>query len=268
MDVIPVIDVRMGVAVKAIAGDRANYKPLATPLCEGSDPRAVLDGLMALHPFPLIYLADLDGIEGRGANLMMIGECVGRVEAALSQPRPDTLGTLEIRRVSAQVGASTRPTDAPFALWVDTGARSSGDVAALLKRAGVCCVIGSETGIGPEEFTALDALFPGRLVLSLDFRADGYVGDPALLADPARWPSRVIAMTLAKVGGGQGPDLGRITDLKQRAGDRLIYAAGGIRNRADLDAAAAAGAAGALISSALHAQTITAADLRSAAVTG
>ena len=268
MDVIPVIDVRMGVAVKAIAGDRANYKPLATPLCEGSDPRAVLDGLMALHPFPVIYVADLDGIEGCGSNLELVSSLVGRVESVVAEQRSALGETRHLRQAVGSRKGSTRPTDAPFALWVDTGARSSGDVAALLKRAGVCCVIGSETGIGPEEFTALDALFPGRLVLSLDFRADGYVGDPALLADPARWPSRVIAMTLAKVGGGQGPDLGRITDLKQRAGDRLIYAAGGIRNRADLDAAAAAGAAGALISSALHAQTITAADLRSAAVTG
>ena len=37
MDVIPVIDVRHGLAVAAVRGQRADYRPLVTPLAEGSD---------------------------------------------------------------------------------------------------------------------------------------------------------------------------------------------------------------------------------------
>ena len=74
MDVIPVIDIRHGTAVRAVAGDRANYRPLVSPLCAGSEPGDVARGLMALHPFPVIYVADLDAIEGRDANLALSGE--------------------------------------------------------------------------------------------------------------------------------------------------------------------------------------------------
>src|SRR4029079_18115661 len=68
MDVIPVIDVRHGLAVAAVRGQRADYKPLATPLAAGSDPAAVARGYAALFTFPVLYVADLDGIEGRGRN--------------------------------------------------------------------------------------------------------------------------------------------------------------------------------------------------------
>ena len=68
MDVIPVIDVRHGVAVHARQGQRDQYKPLETPLARGSDPVAVARGFLSLFPFRTIYVADLDGIEGRGRH--------------------------------------------------------------------------------------------------------------------------------------------------------------------------------------------------------
>ena len=68
MDVIPVIDVRHGVAVHARQGQRAAYRPLETPLARGTDPVAVARGFLSLFPFRTMYVADLDGIEGRGRN--------------------------------------------------------------------------------------------------------------------------------------------------------------------------------------------------------
>lgn len=229
MDVIAVIDVRHGVAVRAVAGDRANYRPLASPFSASSDPRAVAQGLMALHPFAVIYVADLDGIEGRGADTTLL--------KLLAADHP---------------GAE---------VWADQGAKSADEIAAALACPGVSAVIGSETGAGPEELAALKGRFGDRVILSLDFRGDGFVGDPALLANPACWPKRVIAMTLARVGRGAGPDLMRIGDLKRRSPASVVYAAGGVRNRADLVSARSAGASGALIASALHAQTLTAGEL-------
>ena len=44
MDVIPVIDVRHGLAVAAVRGQRADYRPLVTPLAAGSDPADVARG--------------------------------------------------------------------------------------------------------------------------------------------------------------------------------------------------------------------------------
>jgi phosphoribosylformimino-5-aminoimidazole carboxamide ribotide isomerase len=68
-------------------------------------------------------------------------------------------------------------------------------------------------------------------------------------------------MTLSRVGAADGPDLKRVSEIVARAGPRAVYAAGGVRDRGDLKALRAAGAAGALIATALHAGTITAGDL-------
>ena len=50
-----------------------------------------------------------------------------------------------------------------------------------------------------------------------------------------------------------------------RAGKRKIYAAGGVRNRADLMALRHCAAAGVLVASALHEGAITAQDMKDAA---
>ena len=59
-------------------------------------------------------------------------------------------------------------------------------------------------------------------------------------------------MTLARVGSGAGPDFERFAEIKRRAGGRAIYLAGGLRDRDDLAAVKASGAAGILVASALH----------------
>ena len=68
MRIIPVIDLMGGEAVRAIAGRRAEYRPLETPLAASSDPCAVAEGFLRLYPFKTIYLADLDAIMERGGN--------------------------------------------------------------------------------------------------------------------------------------------------------------------------------------------------------
>ena len=57
-----------GVAVRAVGGRRAEYRPLATPLAASSDPCAVAEGFLRLHPFGTIYLADLDAIMEQGGD--------------------------------------------------------------------------------------------------------------------------------------------------------------------------------------------------------
>jgi uncharacterized protein related to proFAR isomerase len=97
--------------------------------------------------------------------------------------------------------------------------------------------------------------------LSLDFRGDRFIGPPDLLEDAALWPDRVIVMTLARVGSGEGPDLARLGSIIARAGPRTVYAAGGVRNADDLRALREIGTAGALVATALHSGAITAADI-------
>ena len=68
MEIIPVIDVMGGVVVRARMGQRDQYRPIATPLAPTSDPVDVARGLLSVHPFRTLYIADLDAIAGREDN--------------------------------------------------------------------------------------------------------------------------------------------------------------------------------------------------------
>jgi uncharacterized protein related to proFAR isomerase len=217
MELIPVIDVKGGRAVRAVRGLRADYRPLETPLASGSDPVQVARGLLSLYPFRTLYVADIDGIEGRGGNSGLLPR--------LTEEFPG------------------------IEIWLDNGSPGP-------QSQGVITVIGSES------LTSADALPPKDFVLSLDFHGDAFRGPAALLADPSTWPERIIAMTLARVGSAEGPDLDCIAAIAARAGGRRrVYAAGGVRDHADVEVVRAAGASGALLATALHAGTITAGDL-------
>lgn len=244
MQIVPVIDIRGGEAVAASRGDRARYRPLATPLAASADPVAVALGLRSLFPFPTLYVADLDGIEGRGAD-----------------------HATQRRLAEAWPGAE---------LWIDDGSvgteHADGGVPPLVSsplwgesqpsRLVATHVIGSESlGAVHDYRRARDRAGPAAL-LSLDFRGDAFIGPPELLADDAAlWPGRVIVMTLARVGSGEGPDLARLASIVARAAGRQVYAAGGVRHADDLRALRDIGAAGALIATALHTGKISAVDL-------
>jgi uncharacterized protein related to proFAR isomerase len=267
MQVIPVVDIRGGVAVAAVRGDRARYRPLETPLAPSTaDPAAVALGLRTLFPFRTLYIADLDGIEGRGADLS--------TQARLAQAwRGGELwiddGGLDSETtnvgVSPTLALPTRGREPVESLAHNavprppSGRTGGGDS----KRSEVIIshVLGSESQTSVEDFLRARERVEPSAPLSLDFRGDDFIGPPELLEDPALWPSRVIVMTLARVGSGEGPDLARLGMIIARAGRREVYAAGGVRNAEDLRALRGIGAAGALIASALHHGTVTAADL-------
>ena len=229
MDIIPVIDVRLGRAVAAVRGRRADYQALATRLAAGSDPLDIARGYAALFTFPVLYVADLDGIEGRGRHK----DLTAQLAAAVPRMR----------------------------FWVDDGASAREAVQRIAEAARVTPVVGSESLRGDEDVAALRALPRERYVLSLDFKDDRFAGPVAVLDEPQHWPHAVVVMARARVGSGEGPDLQRVANIVARAGNRRIYAAGGVRDRADIEALHTAGAAGVLIATALHSGTIKAGDL-------
>jgi phosphoribosylformimino-5-aminoimidazole carboxamide ribotide isomerase len=227
LQVIPVIDLMGGEVVRAQMGDRASYRPLESPLSPTTNAVAVVRGLLTVHPFLTVYVADLDAIQRNGDNC-----------AAL-------------RRIRAEFPA--------LQLWVDNGVA---DLAAL--EALICADLGMPV-IGSESQRDSRLLAQHRrsrgIVLSLDFRNDAFQGPGEILAEPALWPRRIIVMTLARVGSGAGPDLARLAEIRSIASGCEIYAAGGVRDAADLSALKAAGASGALIATALHERRIVRADL-------
>ncbi len=74
MHIIPVIDIRNGIAVRAVAGDRAFYKPLESRLTTSVEPAEVLKSVHAEFGCRFCYVADLDGIEHRGLNRCTLAE--------------------------------------------------------------------------------------------------------------------------------------------------------------------------------------------------
>jgi phosphoribosylformimino-5-aminoimidazole carboxamide ribotide isomerase len=218
-ELVPVIDLMGGLVVHARAGERDRYRPLEGSRVSASpEPEGVVAGLLALHPFRALYIADLDAIRKQGDHKAQI--------MALARAFP----TLR--------------------LWVDAGFAAECGCRRFLAAGLGDLVLGSES---QADLRLLD-LFgrDPRLILSLDFQGDRPLGAEALFKAPERWPERVIAMTLARVGTGGGPDLDRLRSLLRIAPGRRLYAAGGVRGAEDLRALAALGCAGALIASALH----------------
>jgi HisA/HisF family protein len=228
MQIIPVIDLKGGEVVRAFKGKRSSYRPIVTPLASSSAPERVVEGFLRLHPFSTVYIADLDAIEGRGDH----------AETILS--------------LAAAFPGVT--------FWVDAGVSDAARLQRWLAAPRIDPVVGSES-LTSDEF-AENLTTDSRIVLSLDFRGETFLGPRDLLYSPQRWPQRVIAMTLARVGASGGPDIDLLTSLMRRAGGRVIYAAGGVRDAADLERLQRIGAGGALIASALHDGRLTGGDLR------
>jgi phosphoribosylformimino-5-aminoimidazole carboxamide ribotide isomerase len=228
MDIVPVIDLKGGQVVHARGGKRRSYKPIATPLSASSAPADVVRGLLALHPFRRLYIADLDAIERTGDH-------------------SDTLAKLQ----------ATFP---GMELWVDNGIGDLSTAEEWLDGDFTYLVMGSESQANAEALRRFHA--HPRVLLSLDFRGSTFQGPREILDNPALWPSRVLVMTLARVGSGAGPDLARVEEIVRRAGSRRVYASGGVRNVTDLQALSAIGAAGALVATALHTGAITAEDMK------
>jgi phosphoribosylformimino-5-aminoimidazole carboxamide ribotide isomerase len=201
---------------------------------DGGDPLALARALRSALGLEELYVADLDAITGAGGNDAIIG--------ALAH---------EMR------------------VMVDAGVREPQRARALLALGPHRVVVGTETLPGPE---ALDALLPvGSVVLSVDLR-DGRLlsPDPELAGLPAleavqrlHRPSlrEAIVLDLARVGSGAGLDMELIAGLHAAFPGLELLAGGGVRDAADLHALGQAGAAGALVATALHTGVIGAADL-------
>lgn len=234
MRVIPVIDLMGGRVVRAVGGDRLNYRPIETPLAPGtSDPSDIAAALSALYPAggpPCLYIADLDAITGAGP---------GMDEATLA-------------------GIRARVPGVP--ILIDRGFRSPADLEAVRHREDVRPVLATEALRDTEHYCDLCAVIDGPFALSLDWRGEEPIGAKALFADAALWPDEVIVMTLGRVGSRSGPDTTRLAAVKSRSGSRRVLAAGGVRGGADLERLDALGC-DALVATALHDGSITAGDL-------
>ncbi|WP_309638830.1 HisA/HisF-related TIM barrel protein, partial [Methylibium sp.] len=252
MHVIPVIDLRHGLVVRAVRGERATYRPIESALAGSADPRVVARSLCGHCATDTLYLADLDALQGGAVQLGVI--------AALLQDRP------------------------ALQLWLDAGfvdlAGLHSTLAALGRLAArVTPVLASESWCSLDELRAacrvrLDArpsnpaqpdASSAQPLLSLDRRNGVPLDLAGLWRAPQHWPERVIVMSLERVGSDGGPDLETLAAVRATAPRATLIGAGGVRHAGDLRAAAEAGASAWLVASALHDGRLDGAALRSLA---
>lgn len=225
MQIVPVVDILAGRAVRAVRGERAVYRPLESSLCRGSEPLTVARALLQACAGERLYVADLDGLTGRGAQTALLAQLL----AAMPEVE----------------------------IWLDAGFASPEDAAAVLDAlagdgARVTPVIASESLPDAEAIGSFTERWP-QAVLSLDQRQGAPLGAASCWTESRLWPQRLIVMTLDRVGSFEGPDLATVAQVRSRAGPgRTVIGAGGVRSIADLAAAARAGADAWLIASALH----------------
>jgi phosphoribosylformimino-5-aminoimidazole carboxamide ribotide isomerase len=223
------MDLMGGKVVRAMHGERHAYQPIVSNLCSTSEPIEVTHALLQLYPFKTLYIADLDAIQQRGAHLETV--------AVIRRMFPD----LEI--------------------WIDAGLSEYTSCQPWIEL-GVRCVIGSESQHSDVAAIALlQELGKDRAVLSLDFFNGESKGPSTLFENPSHWPERIIGMTLGRVGSYLGPDLSLLQNMRTKNPNVRIYAAGGVRDAADLKRLADADIRGALVASALHDEKVTAAQL-------
>lgn len=269
-NVVPVLDLMRGQVVHARRGQRRQYRPIESRLAPSSRPADIVAALLDLAPFPIFYVADLDALQS-------------------SAPHGDHHDARDHRELIAWL-ADRHP---EVQWWVDAGlmpdrawhATSGAD----LWPSNLRPVIGTESGDVPARL----ARYGDAAVLSLDSRNGRALGvDPfasqerrtaraanAETTENAIAPTDVIVMTLDRVGSEEGPDLGALAGVSRQIRSRRIrtntaerasnlWAAGGVRNAADLsrlrDASTPeAPMAGALVASALHSGSLNARELAS-----
>jgi phosphoribosylformimino-5-aminoimidazole carboxamide ribotide isomerase len=228
MQLIPVIDVRGGVVVHAVAGRRSEYRPLRSRLTDSTEPVRVLEDLRARTGLTTFYVADLDGI------------CDGR---------PD-MGLLE-----RLCGTGCR-------LLFDAGARTLGDLKRVRVGENVLPVAASETFIDLGELLSGNA---GELVFSIDLHAgelrladrraaaEGWTAEDLSGRLAGAGIEDWIVLDTATVGMGSGMStLPLCRLLRERFGGARIISGGGVRSLECVAEAKSAGLAGLLVATALH----------------
>jgi HisA/HisF family protein len=231
MRIIPVMDLKRGRVVHAVAGRRAQYRPIRSRLAGSSHPEAVARAFRNRLGLTELYVADLDAIGG----------------AEPSWTTYEMLRELGLR------------------LIVDAGVASLERCEAVHRSAGAGGVV-----VGLESIARRDALArlvremrSQPIWFSLDLRGgtpiaarEGWSGatPEAIARDVVELGiTRLIVLDLERVGMRGGSSTTALCQnlLRAHPGIELVTG-GGIRDRADLQALGNAGVAGALVATALH----------------
>lgn len=237
--IIPVLDLKDGIVVRGIRGERAKYQAVISQLTASSEFSDVLGALHKGFGFTEYYIADLDALSSDGEKNQL--------------------------RLIAQ---SIKTKGAPLSFMLDAGIREVADVAKVLETGVEKVIIGTETMPSLETLREIIRTFGSNcLVVSIDTN-----GSKVLSLSPqiAKWtpPEAIreihktgirefILLQLARVGTGDGLDKALIQECltvlaQNNSSSGALIVGGGISGYEDLRWLADNGLEGALVASVLH----------------
>jgi phosphoribosylformimino-5-aminoimidazole carboxamide ribotide isomerase len=221
-------DLKGGIVVRGVRGDRDRYRPIAesSRVVRSSAPLAVISEIRPKET----YIADLDRIMGAGDHLKVIKTLSGMTRTVADIGVSDLKGFALAASVShkAILGTETAP------LEVIERCQGPGTVVSLDMRHGrVVCRDPVFNLKPPEAIKLLNGLELGAVIL----------------------------LDVARVGSGEGVDVGLITEAAAVSRHDVIVG-GGVRDASDLDLLERCGASGAIVASAVHDGLISLSVLR------
>lgn len=228
LQLVPVIDLLDGHVVRGVAGDRKQYLPNVSCLLQGSDPIETALAFKKNFSVDAVYIADLDGLEGRGVSEEVIRE-LSLTGLTLSVDAGVTTASMALRILDLGVTEVVVPLE------------SLGTLSSLSE--------------------ILDAVGPERTVFSLDMKngkALGKVAEQNSVREIAAVAiklgvQKMIVLDLAGVGCSQGLLTSELCrELKATDPEVCIWSGGGVRTIEDFKVLEETHLDGVLVASALH----------------
>lgn len=218
--IIPVLDLKDGIAVSGKSGERKTYTPLDTVFHDSSSPVEIAKALNKAGA-SRIYIADLDAIEGKGSNFQVIKDINDIVSVTLD------CGASDIKSVKTALEAADK------------------------------VIVATETLKNIEDLNQIFNSFPeDKLIISIDIK-NGKPFSRYLKISLEELiqkikeinPQEVILLDISKVGSESGVNMDLIKKINVIGGSLII--GGGIRGE-DIIQLEKAGLNKFLVGSALH----------------
>ncbi len=237
--IIPVLDLKDGLVVRGIRGERAKYQPVKSNLTSSAEFLKVMEAINLDFGLTEFYMADLDALISGGEKNQL---------------------SLINRKIITSIF--------PFSLMLDAGVHDVKSVAKVLQAGVNKVVVGTETLPSLEVLREIIDTFGSQcLVASIDTK-DSKVISPS--SQISKWspPEAInqiykvgikdfILLQLTRVGTGEGLDKTLIQDCLSALSENgsplgTLMVGGGISSYEDLRWLADNGVGGALVASALH----------------
>jgi phosphoribosylformimino-5-aminoimidazole carboxamide ribotide isomerase len=235
MQIIPVLDLKGGIAVQAFRGERDKYGPLASVLCESSDPVDLSKNFERRLGSSVIYIADLDGIQRQERDWAVIKE------------------------IQSQTN---------LRLYLDTGIRTKKDLLYVANQGIEYCIIATETLTDYQELLeGIEELKPNqKVVISLDiWQGQIMAKDPAIATMSLKsilstfdhkQVAGFIVLELTQIGTQEGVSTSPVREVLNHT-SKWVITGGGIKDVGGLLELKSLGVHGVLVGTALHNGNIT-----------